>query len=102
MAYAHAHDALPIVPPAPIKAGAIYTCPMHPQIRHTGPGNCPICGMTLEPVVATAGTGESPELHNMTRRLWVALALTAPVFVLEMGGHLFDLHRFIGVQTSNW
>jgi Cu+-exporting ATPase len=78
-----------------------YTCPMHPQIRQKGPGNCPICGMTLEPVVATAGTG-SPELRNMTRRFWVALGLTVPVFVLEMGGHLFDLHRFIGGQTSNW
>ena len=75
-----------------------YTCPMHPQIRQKGPGNCPLCGMTLEPVIATAGTGESPELHNMTRRFWVALALTAPVFVLEMGGHIFDLHRFIGAR----
>ncbi len=79
-----------------------YTCPMHPQVRQMGPGSCPICGMALEPVVATADTGDSPELRDMTRRFWVGLALTAPVFALEMGGHLFDLHRFIGQQTSNW
>lgn len=63
-----------------------YTCPMHPQIRQMGPGSCPICGMTLEPVVATAEPGESPELRDMTRRFWTGLALTAPVFALEMGG----------------
>jgi len=79
-----------------------YTCPMHPQIRQMGPGHCPICGMALEPVVQTAETGESPELRDMTRRFWIGLALTAPVFVLEMGGHLFDLHHLIGQQLSNW
>jgi len=79
-----------------------YTCPMHPQIRRMGPGNCPICGMSLEPVLASADAGESPELHDMTRRFWIGLALTAPVFVLEMGGHVFDLHRFVSAQTSNW
>jgi len=79
-----------------------YTCPMHPQIRRMGPGNCPICGMSLEPVLASADAGESPELHDMTRRFWIGLALTAPVFTLEMGGHAFDLHRFISTQTSNW
>ena len=67
-----------------------------------GPGNCPICGMTLEPVVATAETGDSLELRNMTRRFWAALGLTVPILVLEMGGHVFDLHRFVGQQTSNW
>ena len=78
-----------------------YTCPMHPQVRQMGPGNCPICGMALEPVVATAETGESPELRDMTRRFWIGSALTLPVFALEMGGHLFDLHRLVGQQTSN-
>jgi P-type Cu+ transporter len=81
MAYAHTHDALPIVPPAPIKAGAIYTCPMHQQIRQAGPGNCPICGMTLELVKATAVAGENHELTDMTRRFWVGLVLALPVFV---------------------
>ena len=79
-----------------------YTCPMHPQVRQMGPGNCPICGMTLEPVLATAAQGESPELHDMTRRFWVGTALTAPVFALEMGGHLFNIHHLIAQQTSNW
>jgi Cu+-exporting ATPase len=83
-------------------AGTIYTCPMHPQIRQLGPGNCPICGMTLEPILVTAETGPSPELVDMMRRFWIGLALTAPVFALEMGGHFFDLHQFILPQISNW
>jgi len=79
-----------------------YTCPMHPQVRQMGPGNCPICGMALEPVLATAEQGESPELRDMTRRFWIGLALTLPVFALEMGGHLFNIHHLIAQQTSNW
>jgi Cu+-exporting ATPase len=75
---------------------------MHPEIRHAGPGACPICGMALEPVLATAETAANPELTDMTRRFWIALVLTAPVFALEMGGHLFDLHRLIGPTASNW
>ena len=82
--------------------GVIYTCPMHPQIRQVGPGACPICGMTLEPLVSTAESEPSAELADMTRRFWIGLALTIPVFVLEMGGHFLDLHRFIPPQTSNW
>ena len=81
---------------------AIYTCPMHPEIRQTGPGHCPICGMTLEPDVASADSGPNPELADMTRRFWIALALSLPVVVLEMGGHLFDLHMLISQMTSNW
>ena len=79
-----------------------YTCPMHPQIRQMGPGSCPICGMALEPVLATAQTGDSPELRDMTRRFWVGLALTVPVFALEMGSHLVNLHHLVPQQTSNW
>ncbi|MCA1442882.1 copper-translocating P-type ATPase [Ensifer sp. IC4062] len=82
--------------------GAIYTCPMHPQVRQIGPGNCPICGMALEPEVVTAETGPSPELIDMRRRFWIGLALTIPVLILEMGGHLFDLHVMVSPQTSNW
>ena len=82
--------------------GAIYTCPMHPQVRQIGPGNCPICGMSLEPEVVTAGTGPSPELVEMRRRFWIGLALTVPVLLLEMGGHLVDLHMLLDPQTSNW
>ena len=79
-----------------------YTCPMHPQVRQMGPGHCPICGMALEPVLATAETGESRELRDMTKRSWIGTALTVPVFALEMGGHLFDIHHVIAPQTSNW
>ncbi len=82
--------------------GTIYTCPMHPQIRQVGPGSCPICGMALEPVEATADAGPNPELVDMTRRLWIGLALSIPVVVLEMGGHLTNLHMLISPAVSNW
>jgi Cu+-exporting ATPase len=85
-----------------VDEGAIYTCPMHPQVRQVGPGSCPICGMALEPVVATAETGPSAELVDMTRRFWIGLVLTLPVFVLEMGGHLFGITERIGQQNANW
>ena len=75
---------------------------MHPQVRQMGPGNCPICGMALEPVLATAEQGESPELRDMTRRFWIGTALTVPVFALEMGGHLTNLNHLLGQQLSNW
>ena len=80
----------------------IYTCPMHPQIRQIGPGNCPICGMTLEPLIASTEAEPNAELVDMTRRFWIGLALTAPVLVLEMGGHLFNLHHLLAPQMSNW
>lgn len=82
--------------------GAMYTCPMHPEYRQAGPGNCPICGMTLEPFMATQDTGPSPELVDMTRRLWIGAALAAPVFALAMGAHFLGLRRLIAPQTSSW
>ena len=88
------HEAVP--------AGTIYTCPMHPQVRQIGPGVCPICGMTLEPVVMTAETPPNPELADFTHRFWIGLALTIPVFALEMGGHLFNIDHLIAPQVSNW
>ncbi|NWG23683.1 MAG: heavy metal translocating P-type ATPase [Pseudorhodoplanes sp.] len=89
-------------PPAPATDGAIYTCPMHPQIRQVGPGSCPICGMALEPEVATADAQPNVELIDMTRRFWIGLALTIPVFVLEMGGHLIGLAHVVSQSASNW
>jgi len=68
---------------APAPAGTIYTCPMHPQVRQVGPGACPICGMALEPELITAEPQANPELADMTRRLWVAAVLTAPVFASQ-------------------
>lgn len=88
--------------PAEAPEGTIYTCPMHPQVRKSGPGSCPICGMALEPEMVSANATSNPELVDMTHRFWVGLALTIPVFILEMGGHLTNLHQYIGQQTSNW
>ena len=87
---------------APVAEGTIYTCPMHPEIRQVGPGACPICGMALEPAVMTAQTPPNPELADFTRRFWIGLALTIPVFALEMGGHLLRLDHLIAPQASNW
>ncbi|WP_114355254.1 YHS domain-containing protein, partial [Devosia naphthalenivorans] len=84
------------------RAGTIWTCPMHPEIRRNEPGSCPICGMALEPELPTADTGPSPELHDMTKRFWIGSALALPVFVLEMSAHLFDLHHWIAPQSLNW
>jgi Cu+-exporting ATPase len=75
---------------------------MHPEVRQIGPGSCPICGMALEPELASADAGPNPELVDMTRRFWVALVLTLPIFVLEMGGHLFGAHAWVGPALSNW
>jgi Cu+-exporting ATPase len=87
---------------ADVPEGTIYTCPMHPEIRQVGPGACPICGMALEPDLVTAEAQPNPELADMSRRLWIGLLLTIPVFVLEMGSHLFGLHHLIGATASNW
>ena len=83
---------------------AIYTCPMHAQIRQPGPGICPICGMTLEPVKASAEAGENQELVSMSRRFWIALVLTVPVFGLEMGGHVpaLGLDHLVAPRLSSW
>jgi Cu+-exporting ATPase len=83
-------------------AGTFYTCPMHPEIHQEGPGDCPICGMALEPEDVSIDTGPSAELTDMTRRFWVGLALALPVFILEMGGHLLPLDHLVAPQVSNW
>jgi Cu+-exporting ATPase len=86
-------------PAAP--ADTIYTCPMHPEVRQVGPGSCPICGMALEPEQVSLDDAPDPELIDMIRRFWIALALTIPVFVLEMGSHLGLMHLF-PPGWSNW
>lgn len=88
-------------PEPEMPAGTIYTCPMHPQIRQAGPGTCPICGMALEPEVASLETGPNPELADMTRRFWIGGALALPAVVLEMGGHLAGPHNWIDATLSN-
>ena len=93
-------------PPAPtdgkLSSKTIYTCPMHPQIRQNGPGNCPICGMTLEPEMPVVAEHGSDEYADMSRRFWIGLILSLPVLALEMGGHLTNLHAVLMPQTSNW
>ena len=78
--------------------GAIYTCPMHPQIRQPKAGNCPICGMALEPLVPTLEAEDTSERNDLTRRFWWTLPLTLAVFVLAMAGHRLALLR-PGVQS---
>jgi Cu+-exporting ATPase len=89
-------------PPAEVPAGTIYTCPMHPQIRQVGPGSCPICGMALEPEIASLDASPNPELADMTRRFWIAAVLSLPPVVLEMGGHLVGGHGWVDQTLSNW
>ncbi|MBI1204966.1 MAG: cadmium-translocating P-type ATPase [Rhodopseudomonas sp.] len=88
--------------PEPVIEGAIYTCPMHPEIRQEGPGVCPICGMALEPETVTADSGPNPELADMSRRFWIGLVLALPVMVLEMGGHFVGPHDWVDPALSNY
>jgi Cu+-exporting ATPase len=93
-------ESRPAKPDAP--DGTIYTCPMHPQVRQVGPGSCSICGMALEPEVASLDAPPNPELADMTRRFWIGLALSVPPVVLEMGGHLVGGHGLVDPTLSNW
>ncbi len=92
----------PASAPEPAPQGTTYTCPMHAQIRQPGPGHCPICGMALEPLQATAEAGPNDELIDMQRRFWIGLALAVPVVVLEMGGHIpaLALHDLVPPRLS--
>jgi len=86
------HEGRPApAPSAAPEAGTIYTCPMHPQIRQSGPGSCPICGMALEPLVPTINEDDS-ELQKVKKKFWFAAALSVPVVAIAMIPHLFDLH----------
>jgi len=74
---------------AELAATSIYICPMHPEVRQIGPGSCPICGMALEPEMISLEEEANPELIDFSRRFWIGLAFTLPVFLLEMGSHVF-------------
>ncbi|MBE3098377.1 MAG: heavy metal translocating P-type ATPase [Planctomycetes bacterium] len=86
--------------------GITYTCPMHPEVRQAGPGPCPKCGMALEPAAPTAAAEEeaNPELADMTRRFWVSLILTAPVFVIGMSDLVpgAPLQHAAGPEALKW
>ncbi len=90
----------PAAAPPPQAADAIYTCPMHPEVRQVGPGTCPKCGMALEPESGAAGP--NPELADMQRRFWIGAALTLPLVALEMGSHLLDLHALMQPHVLAW
>lgn len=81
--------------------GAIWTCPMHPEIRQEGPGTCPICGMALEPEAPSLDDGPNPELVDFTRRLWVAGTLTIPLLLVSMGADMLGLH-LVPPAASPW
>ena len=85
-------------------SGTIYTCPMHPQIRQPGPGHCPICGMTLEPVGASDGGAEASELRSMSRRFWISAAMTLPLLWALIGEMLpaLDPMALLGERTVGW
>jgi Cu+-exporting ATPase len=82
-------------PSAPSARGTVYTCPMHPEIRRGEHGSCPLCGMALEPEGIPEAAGTSPELKDMTRRFVIGAVLTAPVFVLDMGGRLTEASLWV-------
>jgi Cu+-exporting ATPase len=81
--------------------GAIWTCPMHPQIRRDGPGTCPICGMALEPEEPSLDDAPNPELVDFTRRLWVSGVLTLPLLAISMGAEMLGI-RLVDPNWSPW
>jgi Cu+-exporting ATPase len=90
--------------PEPAPPGTLYTCPMHPEIVQEGPGNCPICGMALEPMGVPPEEAQNPELIDFTRRLKVAVPLSLIIVALDMGTHVFgiDLLPFLSPQAEQW
>ena len=97
--HAHGERQASTTPPLAQPPGTIYTCPMHPEVRQDHPGNCPKCGMALEPVLPSLEDDDNPELRDFQRRFWWTLPLTAIVFVLAMfgeGWHLLDM------RTQTW
>jgi len=86
----------------PVKSGAVYTCPMHPQIRQVGPGSCPICGMALEPVDPAVDNSTNPELVNMRRRFLIGAPLALIVLVLAMAHEIPGLGAVANAPWSSW
>ena len=81
-----------------------YTCPMHPEVKQDTPGDCPKCGMALEPATVTKSPGEDQELKSMTLRFWVCLVFTLPVFIFSMSDMIpgLPLHEWISKQSGHW
>ncbi len=102
--YVGAQPRLAVVTPQPTGAGTVYTCPMHPEVTRNQPSACPICGMALEPQMVTAAEERNPELIDMTRRFWVSLALTLPVFGLSMSEMVpaHPVQAALGARLLTW
>jgi Cu+-exporting ATPase len=99
----HAHPKAAAPSRGPTPAGVVYTCPMHPEIRRDGPGDCPICGMALEPVGVPTETGPSPELVDFTRRFWISAALSVPLLILAMAPMVgLPFRDWIGEPLAGW
>ena len=89
--------------PEPVPEGVKYTCPMDPEIVRDAPGDCPICGMALEPMMPSADAGPNPELADFRRRLWIGAPLGLVTLVLEMGGHLgLPMAEWLGPRLHVW
>lgn len=87
----------------PMPKGTQYTCPMHPEIVQEGPGDCPLCGMALEPMTPSVNDGPNPELVDFTRRFWVSAALSIPLLLLTMGPMLgMPVRGWLGERPSAW
>lgn len=95
----HGDTVRPFLPPLPDSPGAVYTCPMHPQIRQDHPGACPICGMALEPLLPSATVPDHAELDDFRKRFYFSLPFVVLIFIISMGGHLAAWMK-PGVQ--NW
>ena len=94
-----ANESPPNSNPVPAATGSVYTCPMHPEVRQDHPGNCPKCGMTLEPVMPSLEDDDNPELRDFQHRFWWTLPLTVIVFALAMFGERLQL---MDMRTQSW
>jgi Cu+-exporting ATPase len=87
------------------QSNQLYTCPMHPEIQQDEPGSCPICGMSLEPMIPSIVTFDEQEIDDLSLRFWVSAVLSIPLLVVNMGGHLFSIPWLIDVLNNplfNW
>ena len=100
-AYTEGVTASPPPQSSALASASVWTCPMHPQVRRSGPGSCPICGMALEPAEPSADEGPNPELVDFMRRFWVSALLAVPLLLISMGAEMMGLH-LVPMHWSPW